>query len=81
MAELALREDIHTTIREYALDIRQTAANRVEIINDILDFSKIENGKADLVQCEYTLSSLIISVLSSKRAGVPDKLKNNRNTV
>ena len=63
MAELSLREDIPSGVREYLYTINQAGANLLDIINDILDFSKIESGNIDIVQEEYQLSSLINDVV------------------
>jgi len=63
MAELYLREDDSSALREYVLAIKQAGANLLDIINDILDFSKIESGNINIAQNEYMLSSLIKSVV------------------
>jgi len=63
MAELALREDIPSTVREYALTIKQAGVSLLDIINDILDFSKIESGVIEITQDDYFLSSLIDDVI------------------
>ena len=59
MAELALREDVPPSLKEYISTIRQAGLNLLSIINDILDFSKIEAGKLEIVSKEYCFSSLI----------------------
>ena len=63
MAELSLREDVPSGVREYLYTINQAGANLLDIINDILDFSKIESGNIEIVHEEYQLSSLINDVV------------------
>ena len=64
MAELALRENKLDTVREYVYTVKQASANLLSIINDILDFSKIESGKMEIIQKNYSLSSLLNDVIS-----------------
>ena len=63
MAELSLREDIPSSVREYLYTINQAGSNLLDIINDILDFSKIESGNIEIVHEEYMLSTLINDVV------------------
>ncbi|MCL2305612.1 MAG: ATP-binding protein [Planctomycetaceae bacterium] len=63
MTELTLQEDIPSAAREYLMTIKQAGKNLLMIINDILDFSKIETGKIEVIQEEYSLSSLINDVV------------------
>ena len=63
MAELSLREDIPRTVRDNINTIKYAGDNLLEIINDILDLSKIESGHIEIVNEEYTLSSLIDDVV------------------
>lgn len=48
MAEMALREDLTPTAREYIRQIKSSGSALLNIINDVLDFSKIESGKMDI---------------------------------
>lgn len=59
MAEMALREDIPDTAREYIMQIKSSGKTLLAIINDILDFSKIESGKMELNETEYEIMSII----------------------
>ena len=63
MAELALREDIPSTVREYALTIKHAGVSLLDIINDILDFSKIESGVVEIAHEDYRMSSLVNDVV------------------
>ena len=63
MAELSLREDLPQTVREYILSIKNAGANLLDIINDILDFSKIESGNIEIINDDYSLSSLIDDIV------------------
>ena len=62
MAELALRENLPDTAREYINQIKSSGRALLSIINDILDFSKIESGKMDIVPIEYDSMSLFNDV-------------------
>jgi len=64
MAELALREKMTYTAKEYILTVKQAGTNLLSIINDILDFSKIESGKLEIVPTDYTFSSLVNDVVN-----------------
>lgn len=62
MAELALREDLNDTARDYINQIKASGKSLLTIINDILDFSKIESGKLSIIPAEYDSVSLINDV-------------------
>jgi len=64
MAELAMRENLPGSAREYVLTIKQAGADLLSIINDILDFSKIETGKLEIINRKYSFSSLVNDVIS-----------------
>jgi signal transduction histidine kinase/CheY-like chemotaxis protein/HPt (histidine-containing phosphotransfer) domain-containing protein len=49
-------------IRTYSGNVDSAGSNLLAIINDILDFTKIEEGKMDIVEVEYQLSSVINDV-------------------
>ncbi|MDO4798257.1 MAG: ATP-binding protein [Coriobacteriales bacterium] len=56
------QEDVGDTLRRinaYADDVESAGNGLLSIINDILDFSKIEEGKMELVEAPYRLSSLL----------------------
>ncbi len=59
MAEMALRKDMSSDVREYLSQIRAAGKTLLTIINDILDFSKIESGKMDIIETEFEPLSLI----------------------
>jgi signal transduction histidine kinase/DNA-binding response OmpR family regulator len=64
MAEMALREEMTPTARNYINQIKTAGKSLLTIINDILDFSKIESGKMDIVPVEYEPISMINDVSS-----------------
>lgn len=64
MAEMALRRDMSSDVREYLNQIRTAGKTLLTIINDILDFSKIESGKMDIVESEFEPLSLIHDISS-----------------
>lgn len=49
-------------IRQYSGNVDSAGNNLLAIINDILDFTKIEEGKMDIVNVNYQLSSVINDV-------------------
>ena len=49
-------------IRNYSGNVDSAGNNLLAIINDILDFTKIEEGKMNIVEVEYQLSSVINDV-------------------
>ncbi len=58
--ELILRDkNISRVTEEYSREIMSAGQNLLDIINDILDISRIEAGKLELVEDEFTLSSLL----------------------
>ncbi len=59
MAEMALREDLPDTAREYVQQIKSSGRALLTIINDILDFSKIASGKMDICPVEYEPLSIV----------------------
>ncbi|MGN0695469.1 MAG: PocR ligand-binding domain-containing protein [Oscillospiraceae bacterium] len=59
MTDLALREEMSPTAREYLHQIRSSGKILLAIINDILDFSKIESGKMDIIETVYEPLSVI----------------------
>ena len=69
MAEMALREEMSPTAKNYIKQIKAAGKSLLTIINDILDFSKIESGKMDIVEVEYEPLSMIndISTIISTR--------------
>ena len=62
MAEMALREEMSPTAKNYLNQIKAAGKSLLTIINDILDFSKIESGKMDIVAGDYDPASLIYDV-------------------
>lgn len=56
------QEEVGDTLRRisaYADDVESAGNGLLSIINDILDFSRIEEGKMELVEAPYRLSSLL----------------------
>lgn len=59
MNEMILRESREDSIRQYAMDVHNSANALLGIINDILDISKIESGKMEILPEQYELDSLL----------------------
>jgi signal transduction histidine kinase/CheY-like chemotaxis protein/HPt (histidine-containing phosphotransfer) domain-containing protein len=73
MAEMALREDIPNTARDYIIQIKSSGRALLAIINDILDFSKIESGKMDIIPIEYDSMSMFNDVSNIAMTRLVDK--------
>lgn len=73
MAELALREEMTATAKDYITQIRSSGKTLITIINDILDFSKIESGKMEINVVEYAPLSLINDIASMIMTRIADK--------
>ncbi|MGN0620346.1 MAG: PocR ligand-binding domain-containing protein [Porcipelethomonas sp.] len=71
MTDLALREEMSPSARDYLHQIKASGKNLLVIINDILDFSKIESGKMDIIEVEYEPLSVIndLSSIVNNRIG------------
>ncbi len=67
MNELIMRETGEESIRKYSHNIQNAGKTLLGLINDVLDFSKIDTGKMEIVEAEYSLSSLINDVVCMVR--------------
>ncbi len=73
-SELILAEEgISEKTKKYAADIRQASNNLVSIVNEILDFSKIESGKFEIIEDNYSVSSLLHDVTSVSAMKIQEK--------
>ena len=74
MTEMALREEMTPTAKNYINQIKAAGKSLLTIINDILDFSKIESGKMDIVTANYEPASMIndIATIISTRIDKDD---------
>ncbi|MDE6567815.1 MAG: PocR ligand-binding domain-containing protein, partial [Lachnospiraceae bacterium] len=73
MAEMALREEMTPTARDYVNQIKTAGNSLLTIINDILDFSKINAGKMDINLAEYEPMSVIHDVTNIIMTRIGDK--------
>ncbi len=73
MAEMALREELPQTARDYILQIKASGRSLLNIINDILDYSKIESGKMDIIQAAYEPLSSFNDVANIIMTRIKDK--------
>lgn len=70
-SELILQEKNNPPLtQEYTSDIKRSAQNLLHIINEVLDFSKIEAGKAEIIEENYYIQSLLedVSLLIAHQA-------------
>ncbi len=74
MAEMALREDVPDTARNYIGQIKASGRILIAIINDILDFSKIESGNMEIIPTDYIPTSMFndVSNIVMMRIGSKD---------
>lgn len=73
MAEMALREEMTPTARDYINQIKTAGNSLLTIINDILDFSKINAGKMDINMAEYEPMSIVHDVTNIIMTRIGDK--------
>ncbi len=73
MAEMALRENLSDSAREYINEIKSSGKSLLTIINDVLDFSKIESGKLDILPVEYEPMSIVNDVSNIVVTRLEDK--------
>lgn len=59
MAEMILRESSESGVKEYALDIRNSATGLLSIINEILDSTKIESGRLEIIPGNYEIGKFL----------------------
>lgn len=52
-------KEVFRNIKYYSGNVNSAGTNLLSIINDILDFTKIEEGKMDIVEVDYQLSSVL----------------------
>ena len=73
MNELIMRETKEENVRKYSYNIQNAGKTLLGLINDVLDFSKIDTGKMEIVEAEYSVSSMIHDVVSMMRERIHDK--------
>ncbi len=73
MAEMALREELPPSARDYVGQIISSGKTLLTIINDILDFSKIESGKMVIEEQEYEPMSIINDVANIINTRIGEK--------
>lgn len=73
MNEMILRESEETTTLEYAKNIQDASKTLLVLINDILDFSKIESGMLEVVEEDYSLKTLLKTLMTECSLRAEDK--------
>lgn len=73
MNELIMRETKDENVRKYSYNIQNAGRTLLGLINDVLDFSKIDTGKMEIMEAEYSVSSMIYDVVSMMRDRIQDK--------
>lgn len=65
LAELGLRENMPSTVREYTETIQKAGKKLMLAFNDIVDFKKLEDGEMKIFAEEYALDALVASVINT----------------
>lgn len=73
MTDLILDTPLNDEQKEFAAIIQDSAGLLLEIINNILDYSKAEAGKVTLEEKNFSLSSVVNSVIGILRARAQKK--------
>ena len=60
-------------IRMYSQNIKTAGNTLLGIVNDILDFSKIEEGKLEIINVDYDLSSAVNDLVNMIKTRLDDK--------
>ena len=69
MTELALREELPPTVRDYLKTAKDSADVLLVLLNGILDFSRMEAGKLQIEAVPFNLRQIVQQTLSTM--GVP----------
>jgi PAS domain S-box-containing protein len=64
MTDLLLETDLDSEQNEYVHIIKNSGTTLLTIINDILDFSKIESGKAEILEEQFDVRTVLSETLS-----------------
>ena len=75
MNEMIMREsnEADSDIRMYSQNIKTAGNTLLGIVNDILDFSKIEEGKLEIINVDYDLSSAVNDLVNMIKTRLDDK--------
>lgn len=73
MSEMALREHDLEKMREEVFDIRDAGHELMSLVSDILDFSQLQQGKMNLEEEAYNITSTINDIINMAMARKADK--------
>ena len=68
MSELALREHDLEKMRDEIFDIRDAGRNLMTLVSDILDFAQLQQGKINLEEEAYNITSTINDIINMAMA-------------
>ncbi len=73
MSEMALREHDTEKMREEVFDIRDAGHDLMSLVSDILDFSQLQQGKMNLEEEAYNITSTINDIINMAMARKADR--------
>ncbi len=73
MTDLALAEDLPSTLRDYLQTVKHSADGLLELVNDILDLSRIEAGGFQLEATPFDLNKTVEHVVKTLGPGAGEK--------
>lgn len=73
MNELIMRETKDENVRKYSYNIQNAGKTLLGLINDVLDFSRIDTGKMEIIESDYSVSSMVHDVVSMVRDRIENK--------
>lgn len=73
MNELIMRETKDENVRKYSYNIQNAGRTLLGLINDVLDFSRIDTGKMEIIEADYSVSSMVHDVVSMVRDRIESK--------
>jgi two-component system sensor histidine kinase/response regulator len=73
MTELALREPLNSTLRDYLQTAHDSANTLLALLNDILDFSRIEAGRFELERSPFRLRPVLDQIVKTLSVAIFEK--------
>ncbi len=71
--EMVIRESREPAIRDYAKDIKSAGNTLMAFVSDVLDTSQIEEGRLEIVNIKYDISSVVNDVMNMNLRAADEK--------